>query len=132
MSLFDWLLVAHLVGDFLLQTPGMARGKEESWGWLAVHVALYMLPLSAVLGGYIAGQGLPRLSLMTVAVAWFVLAGSHALLDRRGFTRWWMRHILGVSSDHWLSVAVDQVFHIVILALVAQALALAGAQGMVG
>ncbi|NIV40692.1 MAG: DUF3307 domain-containing protein, partial [Anaerolineae bacterium] len=41
MSLFDWLLVGHLVGDFLLQTDGMAKYKADSWTWMLRHVGLY-------------------------------------------------------------------------------------------
>ena len=129
MSLFDWLLVAHLVGDFLMQTPNMARRKEESWAWLSAHVAVYMAPVTVVVVCYTVSHGLPARAAL---VAWLLLAGSHALLDRRGFIRWWTRHVLGVPDDHWLFIVVDQVFHIVVLALVAQALVLFGNQGNLG
>jgi transcriptional regulator GlxA family with amidase domain len=56
-------------------------------------------------------------------VGLFLLA-THIILDRRRFTTSWMR-LIGMSPDHpWLPVVVDQVFHILTLAVVAQTLAL--------
>lgn len=122
MSLFDWLLVAHLAGDFLLQTDGMASNKGQSWQWMIKHVAVYMAVVTPVLIIYAALHSTPG-GLMAAALL-FILV-THVALDRRGFTAWWMR-LVGVANDKaWISVVVDQVFHILTLALVAQVLVLA-------
>jgi hypothetical protein len=122
MSLFDWLVVAHLVGDFLLQSGTMAARKTENWSWMGVHVGLYMVPVTTVCVVYTLAFCPPVW--LVVAVLLF-LAGTHALLDRRGFTNGWMR-MIGIPRDHpWLPNAVDQAFHMVTLAVVAQALVLA-------
>jgi hypothetical protein len=122
MTLFDWLLVGHLAGDFLLQSDGIAQNKEQQWGWMLRHVTLYMLVLSMVLVGYALSTPLPVWSLAGV---WLFVLATHIILDRRGFTRGWMR-LVGISPDHpWLPIVVDQVFHILTLAIVAQVLALA-------
>jgi dolichyl-phosphate-mannose--protein O-mannosyl transferase len=117
MSLFDWLLVGHLVGDFLLQTDGMARYKEENWSWMLRHVGMYLVVMTVLLGVYVLGH---PVSLWAVGAMLLFIGGTHIVLDRRTFTLWWMCRI-GVSSDlNWLSIVTDQVFHILVLAAVAQ------------
>lgn len=121
MSLFDWLLVAHLVGDFMIQTDSMANHKVEDWPWMLRHVGSYMVIVSGVLLAYSLAHHLP---LWQIVLALLFLAATHVLLDRRGFTSRWMR-LVGMSPDHpWLNVVIDQVFHILTLALVAQFLTL--------
>lgn len=121
MSLFDWLLVAHLAADFLVQTDGMAKYKGQDWGWMLKHVGLYMAIMSAVLILYALFHAMPALP---VAAGLLFLLVTHVILDRRTFTHWWMRFV-GISNDKlWISVVIDQVFHIVTLAIVAQTLAL--------
>ena len=117
MSLFDWLLVGHLVGDFLLQTDGMAKYKAQSWTWMLRHVALYLAVMVIVLGVYSLSTPVPlwvlRLPLLFIGV-------THIILDRRGFTLWWMR-LIGITSDlDWLTIVADQVFHLLVLVVVVQ------------
>jgi hypothetical protein len=122
LSLFDWLLVGHLIGDFLIQTDGMARNKGQSWPWMLRHVGLYMVVITAVLIAYALIRPLP---LWLIIIALLFICVTHVILDRRGFTAWWMRRV-GVTPDHpWLSIIVDQVFHLLTLAIVAQVLTLA-------
>lgn len=40
---FAWLLLAHWIGDFVLQTSEMANGKSKSLKWLTIHVLVYAL-----------------------------------------------------------------------------------------
>lgn len=121
MSLFDWLLVAHLVADFSLQTDSMARYKGQDWLWMIRHVGVYMAIMSALLMVYAIVYALPA---WPVVAALLFLLVTHTILDRRTFTNWWMR-LVGISDDKgWISVVIDQVFHIVTLAIVAQGLVL--------
>ncbi len=122
MSLFDWLLISHLVGDFLIQTDNMAGRKEQRWSWMLIHIGFYMVFATTVVVWYAV---IHRLPVGLVLAVLLFLAGTHILLDRRGFTTWWMR-LVGMSPSHpWLPIVVDQVFHILTLAIVAQILALA-------
>ena len=41
------VLVAHFVGDFVVQTHRQAQGKSRSLLWLSLHVFTYFLTLSA-------------------------------------------------------------------------------------
>lgn len=119
MSLFDWLLVGHLVGDFLMQTERMAEGKVKSWPWMLKHVGLYMAVMTTIIGVYALTH---PVSFWLVVVGLLFIAGTHVALDRRHFTHGWMR-LVGISTDHpWMPVVVDQVFHLLVLAVVAQVL----------
>ena len=121
MSLFDWLLVAHLVGDFLIQTDNMANQKIENWPWMLRHIGCYMVMITAVLLVYSVTYHLP---MWQTVLALLFVGATHVLLDRRGFVVRWM-HLVGMSPDHpWLGIVVDQVFHVLTLALVAQLLTL--------
>ena len=41
MGLFDWLLVGHLVGDYILQTRWMAEKKVKQILPLIIHSMVY-------------------------------------------------------------------------------------------
>jgi hypothetical protein len=71
-----WLVLAHLVADFLLQTDGMVSDKfspgRRGWRGLFLHagaVAVCLLPVAAVYGG----PGVAFLAVSTVG---------HVLIDR--------------------------------------------------
>ena len=117
MSLFDWLLVGHLVGDFLLQTDGMAKYKAQSWTWMLRHVGLYLAVMVIVLGVYSLSYPVP---LWVLGLSLLFIGATHIVLDRRGFTLAWMR-LIGITSDlDWLIIVADQVFHLLILVVVVQ------------
>ena len=119
MSFFDWLLVGHLVGDFLLQSDKMAQYKSTRWRWMAKHIGLYMAAITLVLVGYALTHPLP---LGWILISWLFVLGTHIILDLRDFTARWMRFV-GMRPDHpWLPIVVDQVFHVLTLDIVAQVL----------
>ncbi len=108
MSLFDNLLLGHLVGDFLFQNAWMADGKKTRIIPLIVHATIYTLCIFVF-------------TFTTDFLTWkdyFVLWGSHVLIDSRKPTNWWMRNVMGITtvvdSKAWLAVAVDQVFHLIV------------------
>jgi hypothetical protein len=116
MSLFDSLLVAHLVGDWLLQTEWQALNKTKNWRAMWSHVAVYHLLILVVLWIHFGFQDTRVYP--TIAA----LALSHAYLDRR-----WpeiaimrgLRVIVDRDPERWLLIAVDQCLHIVLLGLAA-------------
>lgn len=123
MSLFDWLLVGHLVGDFLLQTDGMAKYKAQSWTWMLKHVGLYLAVMALVLGAYALST---PVALWGLGLALLFIAVTHIILDRREFTLAWMR-LIGITSDlGWLIIVADQVFHVLVLVFVVQIVNWAG------
>ena len=96
----DWgPLVAHLVGDFVVQNDWMAVNKKRSSLACLVHVVTYMLPF------------------LLCGLAWWqlaLIAAQHFVQDRTAFVFWWMRVWKRVPSDYWTAVAlfVDQAFHV--------------------
>ena len=85
------------------------------------HVACYMIPVTAVVAAYVWISGKP---VWLAVLALLVVAGTHLLLDRRKAVEAWMG-LIGIPGDHpWLPIVLDQVFHILILAVVSQILVL--------
>jgi hypothetical protein len=76
IAVLSWLLVAHLVGDFVLQTGRMAVDKQadgpRAWRALRDHSAGVALALVPVVVAF----GIPGLAYL------IVIAVSHALIDR--------------------------------------------------
>jgi hypothetical protein len=116
MSLFDSLLIAHLVGDWMLQTEWQALNKMHNWRAMWTHVLVYH---ALVLGVLWAHFGFDDLRVYAAVGA---LALSHAFFDRR-----WpeiavmraLRIIVDREPERWLLIAVDQVIHVVLLGLAA-------------
>lgn len=116
LSLFDSLLVAHLVGDWLLQSEHQALAKARSWGALLAHLAVYHV---LVLGALLLYFPAPDLR---IYVAVLLLAASHAWLDRGTHVVSLMRALRIIQRrepERWLHLATDQTLHILALALVA-------------
>ncbi len=109
MSMFDYLLLGHLVGDFLLQTSWMAQYKATKWLPLLAHVTVYTAVI-ALFGLFAGGLSLPALALVFI---------SHMVLDRRRFVAFWVKRIQMVTGadSKWLSIVADQIFHLLFLAL---------------
>ncbi|MDA8096299.1 MAG: DUF3307 domain-containing protein [Clostridia bacterium] len=108
MNIFCWLLVGHLVGDFLLQTRWMADRKANAWAPLLAHSLLYTTAIAVF--GYIGG-GLSWLVLLVVLI-------SHVILDRRGLVRFWVRYVNKADDLLWMRIVIDQIWHILVLALI--------------
>lgn len=109
MSQFDYLLIGHLIGDFLLQTSWMAKHKATKWLPLLAHVAVYTVVVSV--SGVLSGG----LSLAAIALIFF----SHIVLDRKTFVAFWVRKVQTAKGPEqaWLCIVADQIFHIIILAI---------------
>jgi hypothetical protein len=116
MTVFETLLVAHVLGDWLLQTEWQAVNKGRNWKALVTHVVVYHVVLFIALGIKL-GFDQP----LVYAVVG-VLALVHGILDRQGFIQWLMRALRIVverQPERWLSIAVDQSVHFVLLAAAA-------------
>ena len=121
VSVLAVFIVAHMVGDYLLQTDWQARNKRGGLSGgvalraLAAHVATYTLAFVPALI-WIGDQ---------VGVGWALLTGAlialpHMVVDDGRVVRLYLAHVKRAPDfDIGLAASVDQSFHIVSLCLVA-------------
>jgi len=116
MNTFTYLLMAHLLGDWLLQNDWMAKGKKQGLFTLAgmVHFAIYTATTLCALwlSGVTDKNG--GLYLIFSAMAIFV---SHWLIDAMDAAGRWMR-FYRQSDREIVRVMVDQTLHLLVLAWV--------------
>jgi hypothetical protein len=118
VSVFAGFVVAHLVGDYLVQTDWQARNKfggltgdPTARRALGTHVATYTLTFLPVLV-WIADD---------LSVGWAVAAAAlvgvpHLAIDDGRGVRAYLTHVKGVAEiDRGLAGSVDQTFHVVCL-----------------
>lgn len=113
VSPFDILLLGHLIGDYLFQTSWMAANKAKNWAALLTHSFVYTLAV-----GIVAWFGFGGLSIWGLLLVF----GLHVFLDRRTFVAWWVRTVMTSTGKEscWLSIVVDQVFHLIVLVIALQ------------
>jgi hypothetical protein len=115
MNLIAWCLIAHLIGDFLLQTGHeamtKARGRFLNRG-LLTHCLKYVACFIPVFLAY------------GVSLAWLApIFVTHLVLDRRWLVVGWRRYVMrdsveSIKDTFWLTIVVDQTFHLIILAVI--------------
>ena len=113
-------LLAHLVGDYLLQTSHMAKNKIHSWPVAILHAFVYSLPF---------------LFLTQSPAALAMIFGSHAIIDRyrlahylamaknmAGNPKRWREFNTGTGHEDsmpawmsvWLVIITDNTMHLLI------------------
>ncbi|MCS7063311.1 MAG: DUF3307 domain-containing protein [Methylacidiphilales bacterium] len=113
-------LLAHLWGDYVLQTERMALRKTVSWKWAVYHATAYTLPFLFL-----------TQNVYSLAVIW----GTHVVIDRLAVARklvvwrnaWDIRstgEVLNATTgfsekipvwlSFWLIVIVDNTLHLTI------------------
>ena len=102
----SYLIIAHLVGDFLLQNDWM-QAKSRSSSVCAAHVACYSIPFLLIWGA----TGWP---LWVLAV----ILAEHWAQDRFGLHLKWMRAYGQTTPDKWPvgPLCVDQSMHLAVIA----------------
>jgi hypothetical protein len=107
MYMLPWMFVGHLVGDFVFQNRWMAEGKEKSVLPLLVHSLIYTACVFLC--------ALPAGILGVVPV--LLIFVTHAIIDQRGFIKFWQKTITKSEGTPWLAIVTDQAFHVVVLAV---------------
>jgi len=102
MALLGAIVLAHVVADFILQTPRIAAEKKEGLrrGYL-LHFAGHLLALAALTHPYFS----PAL-----AVLWLALPAAHLLVDRLKNRFFATAHPAGASI-----FLLDQALHLVMI-----------------
>jgi hypothetical protein len=115
MTLFAWLCLAHLVGDWMLQNDWMARNKGHNPAGSAclIHCSIYT---AAVSGVYLAAADQqPALAWRLLLFASFVFC-SHWIIDGWRLAERWGA-LIGQTPGPPVRTVVDQTMHILVLAL---------------
>lgn len=110
-------LVAHAVGDYIIQSHWMATEKTKQHMAAAIHAVTYTLPFALIT------QSLAALA---------VIGGTHFLIDRYRLARfvvwfkngpWLPQTATGYQDDVpawlsvWLLIAADNIMHVICNAL---------------
>jgi uncharacterized membrane protein len=118
MNMFTWLVMGHLVGDWLLQNDWMAKGKKQSLFTTAgmAHFVIYTLTVMVTFW-LAAGSTVSLVGYVLVALVVFV---SHWLTDATDVVGAWIR-LMRQTDIPMVRIMVDQTFHLIILAGIALA-----------
>jgi len=113
--MFPLAILGHLAGDYLFQTTYEALNKTKGRVFnraLMAHCVKYtlcFLPLFLTLG---------------ISLLWLIpIFVTHVIFDRRTPIIWWRKNVTRCSDEDikntfWLTVVIDQIFHIVVLAVI--------------
>lgn len=116
MNTFDFLLLGHLIADWLLQSDWMARGKRRGLLALAgfVHYALYTTIILLILAWSKQEQ---QQSVPTLVIGVIVFL-THWLIDGSNLVRWLMK-VIRQRDQVMVRIMVDQTLHLLVLGSVA-------------
>lgn len=117
MTTFTWLLVAHLVGDWMLQNDWMARHKQT--GLINPAIAVHCITYTVTALGSLwltASQNATHPPYFIFSL--FILL-SHWLIDATSLAQRWVQ-FFRQSELKFVQLMVDQTMHIVVLACLAQ------------
>jgi hypothetical protein len=117
MNIFTWLLLGHLVGDWMFQNDWMARGKQRRLFTkeILVHCLVYTGVIALTL--WVATRARmttpPYLTMLAIIFLshWVIDAGNLA----SHWVRWWRQ-----SQLTFVRIMVDQTMHVVVLAVLAE------------
>jgi hypothetical protein len=114
MDIFTWLLLGHLLGDWVLQNDWMVKGKKQ--GLLnpagMIHFAIYTLTLMSIL--WLVG-GINRQPVFYLALGLTIFV-PHWLVDATNVVERWM-NFYGQTKVEIVRIMVDQTLHLLALAL---------------
>ena len=99
--------LAHLIGDFLLQTEWMAVNKKDKLSAVFIHVLSYLIPFIFT--------GLSVWQLVLIGIL-------HGAQDHSSFVMWWIKFWKKTPEENlgMLPMIIDQVFHLVVIHIVMQ------------
>jgi hypothetical protein len=117
MSMFNWLLIGHLVGDWMLQNDWMARNKQRRWFSPAILVHCTIYTLTLILALWAANRSNSTTPpYLTFSSLIFL---SHWLIDAGQLATRWMRW-LHQSHLRFVQLMVDQTMHLLVLVILVE------------
>ena len=117
MNIFAWFILGHLLGDWLLQSDWMALGKRQGLLTRAglAHYTIYTLSILIML--HFSND--IQLTLPTLWLFSLIVFVSHWLIDSTNLVEGWMA-FAGQRDQMVVRIMIDQTFHLLVLALLAQ------------
>lgn len=133
-----WIILCHLVGDYILQNDWMVREKTKSWFPAFMHGVFYTIPYAIFLGVVTASYTWLDIPIWKTLVALGIIAGTHMVIDRYRLVKYliWVINQInpptewyslkaakannGYNTDKpvwmstWLMIIVDNTLHLVI------------------
>jgi hypothetical protein len=98
MNVFDFILIGHLVGDYLFQNKWTAMNKSASHFKCFVHSIVYTLTLCIITLPVIRSWWWP-----------FIVFLSHFPIDRWGLADKWLKFVRGRSLEGFLAQGRENV-----------------------
>lgn len=91
-------ILAHLLGDYYLQTEEISEKKKDSFKWLVVHSTLYMIPFVAIYI-FMENRHIFAIGMFTIVLSHFIIDGvkgfvhkylkqRHAKIREERFHKW--------------------------------------------
>ena len=121
MDLFSWLIVGHLVGDWLLQNDWITDNKHRglTHPTLLVHCLIYTLVLLVAIALGARGAQPTPVEYVAIAVLLYV---THWLIDGFQLSALWGR-IVGQSDKLFVRIMADQTMHVLVIVVLVGLLA---------
>ena len=96
--MFSKALIAHIIGDWLLNSAYLRERKQREFGFLILHVLITSLPF--ILLGFSPIQV-------------YLIAISHIFIDGSHLGYWWSRLIGKDEEKLYAQYMDDQAFHLI-------------------
>lgn len=112
MNIFTWLVLGHLVGDWVLQNDWMAKGKRQGLVTGAGMVHFIVYTVTCLVAAWLAGVQRQNAALY-LGLALFIFV-THWLTDATDIVDFWMRSYRQTNIP-MVRMMVDQSFHLIIL-----------------
>lgn len=109
-----YAIIAHLVGDFLIQTDRMAEGKKRSTSILLLHGLTYIIPF------------IPLMFIFPEFTYWkiMLIVIQHISQDGTNFVIWFMYKTGKIEFSRqpplspWSVIVVDNTLHLLFIAVI--------------
>ncbi len=117
MSIFGWLVLGHLIGDWMFQTDWMARSKRgRLWSVECVmHCSIYTATVT--LTAWFGSRG--AMSAVQLGLLFGIVLISHWLIDGLDLAGRWGQLVNQTRIDY-VRIVVDQTMHLIVLAAAAE------------
>ncbi len=118
MNTISWLMIGHLIGDWMFQNDWMAKGKRT--GFFAIPGLVHFVVYTAITLGFLIVASAGKLPVWIYALVGVVLFITHWILDATDIVDVWI-NFYKQTANSTVRLMVDQTMHMVILALIAVA-----------